>query len=155
MGSGSNFDNLTINANGRVVPSGPLSLASNEEISGLYAWVIQSNADGTGATCIASQEAGGFPSRIRWTTREDTIVQEGRFQPGQALAMAVSVSRAAGAAANAPPIVYWWSETIQLQRGNGNPTRAEPSQSPWIDLLEQALQILRGGGGAPPWRGFS
>ena len=130
-------------------PAVPLTLAADEEMSSLHAWVIQTNGDGTGAVCVASQEAGGFRARDRWSTRDDTAVHEGRFQPGQAFAMAVSISRNAKAM-NGPPVVYWWGETIGLKAADdhGILPGGKGAQGRLIDLLEEALQILRGGGGA-------
>jgi hypothetical protein len=145
MGSGSNFDELTIDANGRVSPSGPLTLDANENMEALYAWVIQANDDGTGAVCAASEEAPRFRSRTRWTTRDDAL-HLGRFRPGPAIGLAVQVSRVAGAS---EPRVYWWSESLQLPagRGAGIGGLQGVGAGDVAGLLEEALRILRAGGG--------
>ena len=112
----------------------PALLEDDEEITRLYAWVIQVAEDGTSAVCAAFQEAGGFPSRVRWNTRSDAV-HEGVFRPGQAYAMALSV-RKVGREGSEPSAVwsvlgepvdqstrwYWWSETIILKKSKEGST---------------------------------
>lgn len=124
MSNGKFRDVLNINGNGRITPSGPLELDDDEEITRLYAWVIQPREDGTAAICVAFQE--DFPSRTEWTTRADAV-HEGVFRAGQAFAMAVMVSRRGRVGREAgepsprwgllgtpedPTRAYWWGETI-------------------------------------------
>ena len=152
-GGGSNFDDLTIDASGRVVPRGPLRLDANEDILGLYAWVIQTNDDGTGAVCVAFEEAPRFRSRTAWTTRDDAI-HAGRFRPGPAIGMAVSISRVSH---SSEPRVYWWSEPLQLRRADDVPASTVIAMSQAgsaVDLLSdanrllaEAIRLLRAGGG--------
>ena len=123
---GGKFDPELDIVNGRISPRGSLNAESDEEISRLYAWVIQMREDGSGAVCAAFQEGGALQGQDTWTTRADAI-HEGVFSQGQAFAMAVSVSRVAGDAVHpgawnllGPPKddstrVYWWSETILLK----------------------------------------
>ena len=119
-------DVLNIDGNGRITPSGPLQLDDDEEVTRLFAWVIQAREDGTAAICAAFQET--FPSRDEWDTRADAV-HEGVFKAGQAFAMAVmvgrrrKVGREAGEPASRwrllgtpkdPTRAYWWSEMIIL-----------------------------------------
>ena len=127
---GSQFESKLEIIDGRISPAGELVLQPDEDVTKLYAWVMQvGESHGTGAVCIAFQESGGFPSRTQWTTRGDAI-HEGTFRPGQAFAIAVTVSKVKapdGAAGEEPSIydvlgdqeigstrVYWWSETLLL-----------------------------------------
>jgi hypothetical protein len=145
--AGGNFSDLTIDANGRVAPSGPLPLASDEDMLALYAWVIQENEDKTGAVCVAFEEAPRFRSRVEWTTRDDPH-HWGRFRPGPATGVAVAVSRLG----HAEPHVHWWTESFQL-RGAAHAARRMGMGGPGGDgtgriaeLLEEILRILQGGG---------
>ena len=107
-----NFDEvLTIDADGRISPRGPLNPAADEQIEKLYAWVFQLNPDGSGAACVAAQGESAHLAGDEWTTRADAL-HEGRFREGAAIGMAVTVSKdlESGKAR-----VYWWSETIYLR----------------------------------------
>jgi hypothetical protein len=151
MGSGSNFDNvLVIDAAGRITPTGALVLAANEKVSRLHAWVIQMNPDGTSAACVASQQAGSFQSTTQWAARDDAV-HEGRFRPGQALALAVSISRDADTP-EADPIVYWWSETVRVKRQEDAKVAPVIGPVPGGDwrgrlagALEEVVRLLRSG----------
>ncbi len=107
-----NFDEvLTIDADGRISPRGPLNPAADEQIAKLYAWVVQLNPDGTGAACVAAQGEAADLAGDEWTTRPDAP-HEGRFREGAAIGMAVTVSKDL---VNGKTRVYWWSETIYLR----------------------------------------
>ncbi len=109
-----NFDEvLTIDADGRISPRGPLNPVEGEEITKLYAWVVQLNPDGTGAACVAAQGNPADLAGDEWTTRADAI-HEGRFQEGAAIGMAVTFSKDV---VNKKTRVYWWSETISIRPG--------------------------------------
>jgi hypothetical protein len=132
-----NFDQSLVLENGRIYPRGTLDLESDEEIVRLYVWVIQPHDDGTSAACIGHQFQGGFESTERWKTREDAI-HEGEFRPGQALAMAVSISKVVSRGGVPPsriysplgtPVdgstrVYQWCETVVLAEGRGEVVNA-------------------------------
>src|SRR5262245_16089506 len=107
-----NFDDaLTIDADGRVSPRGPLTPAADEQVTKLYAWVFQLNPDGTGAACVAAQGDPADLTGPEWTTRADAI-HEGRFREGAAVGMAVTISNDL---VTGKTRVYWWSETIFLK----------------------------------------
>ena len=107
-----NFDGvLTIDADGRISPRGPLDRAADQKITKLYAWVFQLNPDGTGAVCVAAQSDPADLKRTNWTTRADAI-HEGRFREGAAFGMAVTSSKDL---VDGKTKVYWWSETIFLK----------------------------------------
>lgn len=104
----SNFDDvLTIDGKGEISPRGPLGLKPGETVQKLYAWVFQQNAVEDGV-CIATQEDPVKLAGPGWTTG---AVQQGSFQDGGAIGMAVTISRDAGGKTR----VYWWSETIYLK----------------------------------------
>jgi hypothetical protein len=111
---GNFFPVLTIDANGRVVPEGPLDLEAGEKVLHVYAWVFQLNEDGTGAMCVAEapHDQAGLIATDAWTTQANTI-HAGRFRTGSAVAMAVLISE--GPTAD-EPLVYWWSETVRLEQ---------------------------------------
>jgi hypothetical protein len=114
-GSGGNFHKyLMIDENGHVAPAGPLGVPPGEEMVALYAWVIQENADESGAVCIASEEGHRLRNPMEWTTRANPV-HEGRFQPGPATGIAVAVSRTRDGATR----VHWWSESFHLRGGGG------------------------------------
>jgi hypothetical protein len=102
---------LTINADGRISPRGPLSPAADEKVEKLYAWVFQLNADGSGAACVAAQGESTDLTGDEWTVRADAI-HEGRFRAGAAVGMAVTVSKDL---VSGKTRVYWWSENILLE----------------------------------------
>lgn len=129
---------LKINAEGRISPRGPLELSADERIDQLYAWVFQLHDGGTGATCIASQQADGFTSASEWTTRADAI-HEGQFRPGPAVAMAVSISKLVTAGEpNENTLVYWWSETILVL-----PDESRPRDSAALASKAKSLKALQ------------
>jgi hypothetical protein len=107
---------LKIDGEGRIVPAGPLELKVGEEVTKIYAWVIQANDDGTSAMCSVVQD--DFPEEKRWSARGDGY-HAGRFHKGQALAMAVMTVRSQShqGLGGSPddPTVYWWSETVVLK----------------------------------------
>jgi hypothetical protein len=106
-----NFDEvLTIDADGRISPRGPLDRAADEQITKLYAWVFQANSDGTGAACVAAQVEPEDLAGDEWWTRADAI-HEGRFREGAAIGMAVTVSKNL---VNGKTRVYWWNDAIFL-----------------------------------------
>lgn len=150
--AGGKFHPLTIDMDGRVAPSGPLVLDANEEMSRLYAWVFQLNSDGTGAVCMAFQEAGGFRSQTEWTTREDAV-HEGKFQAGPAFAMAVAISKQVGASVGSPRL-YYWSETLYLlpvAASRGGPSGSLGSTGPEADV-ERIAHLLWERDGRPEGR---
>ena len=110
------FDREFQISNGKIVPAGPLQLEPGENVTNLFAWVIQTNQDGTGAMCAAFQD--NFPSRVRWVAQGGAF-SAGRFRAGQAHAMAVMVSTGSShyqlGGAPADPRVYRWSETVVLR----------------------------------------
>jgi hypothetical protein len=107
-----NFDTvLTIDADGRISPRGPLDPTGDEEVTKVYAWVFQLNPDGAGASCIAAQDDAARLRGAEWTTRADAI-HDGRFRDGAAIGMAVKISTDL---VSGKTRVYWWSETIYLQ----------------------------------------
>ena len=101
---------LTIDADGRISPRGPLNSNDDEQVTKLYAWVIQLNPDGSGAACVAVQAESAQLEGDEWTTRPDAV-HEGRFREGAAIGMAVTVSMGL---ADQKVRVYSWSETIYL-----------------------------------------
>jgi len=101
---------LEIDAEGRIVPAGNCEINAGEEAR-LYAWVVQSNHDGTAAICSGFQDE--FPVLDSWEARADAY-HAGRFRSGQALATAVLVRRDQGDAPENPK-VHWWSEMVVLQ----------------------------------------
>lgn len=106
---------LQINGEGRIVPAGPMELEAGEEVSRLYAWVVQTNHDGTATICSGFQD--DFPDTDRWVARADAY-HAGRFQKGLALATAVLIvrnqRRGLGGSPDDPG-VYWWSATVVLK----------------------------------------
>jgi len=102
---------LTIDADGRISPRGPLTRAADEQIEKLYAWVIQLNPDGTGAACVATQGEPADLAGEEWWTRADAP-HGGRFREGAAIGMAVTVSKDL---VNEKTRVYWWTATIYLR----------------------------------------
>lgn len=102
--------------NGRIVPAGPMELEVGENVTSIFAWVIQTNRDGTGAMCAGFQDH--FPERHRWSAQAGAT-HHGTFRTGQALAMAVAVSSGSShyGLGGQPddPRVYWWSETVVLR----------------------------------------
>jgi hypothetical protein len=103
-------DVLTIDPEGNISPSGPLELVKGETVEKLYAWVFQLNHDGTGAACIAAQPSPGKLASDDWVTEPNSTDHAGRFQPGAATGIAVTISTDAGGRTK----VFWWSETISV-----------------------------------------
>jgi hypothetical protein len=111
MPPGSKFDTqLKIDA-GQVTPRGPLARDPGETVKKLYAWVFQLKSDGTGAACMATQDDPEKLAGANWTTRPDAI-NEGSFQEGAAIGMAVTISTDA---VTEKTKVYWWSETLYVK----------------------------------------
>ncbi|UVK41275.1 hypothetical protein LHFGNBLO_002857 [Mesorhizobium sp. AR10] len=107
-----NFDEvLAIDADGRIAPRGPLSQTVGEQITKLYAWVLQMNPEGSGAACVAVQADLTELTRPEWVTRSDAI-HEGRFREGPAFGTAMTISKEL---VNGKTKVYCWSETIYLK----------------------------------------
>ena len=110
------FDREFQISNGKIVPAGPLQLEPGENVTDLFAWVIQTNQDGTGAMCAAFQN--NFPSRARWVAQGGAD-SHGQFRAGLAHATAVMVTSGSShyglGGAAAEPRVYWWSETVVLK----------------------------------------
>jgi len=145
--AGGKFYPLMIDVDGHVAPSGPMPMARDEEIIELYSWVIQENEDMTGAFCAAFQDEEGFRrsrNQNEWTTRANAV-NRGRFQPGAAVGVAAAISRLG----DAEPHLHWWTDSVLLTRagdrrigmpgGDGNRRI--------VELIEEILNILRGGGG--------
>jgi hypothetical protein len=108
---GGNFDPmLRIDENGRVSPRGPMRITEDETMLKLYASVVQINDDGTGASCMAFQDADGFKEEGVWTTKPDAV-HYGQFVSGVAMGtgMAIAKRRRDGKVT-----VFTWREMIQL-----------------------------------------
>ena len=103
--------------NGRIVPAGPLKLEEGEEVTRIFAWVVQLNTDGTGALCSGYQD-DILPGSTRWSTRADAY-HSGTFRRGLALATAVSISQPRAhwglGGSKDEPRVFWWSESVILR----------------------------------------
>ncbi len=102
--------------NGQIVPAGPLELEPDENVTSIFAWVIQTNHDGTAAMCAGFQDH--FPDREGWSAKPGPT-HHGQFREGQALGVAVMVSSSGshyglGGSPNQPR-VYWWSENVILK----------------------------------------
>jgi hypothetical protein len=147
MGGGNFHQDLTVDARGHVAPSGPLPLARDERMEALYAWVIQENGDKTGAVCLASEEEYRFlPRTEEWQTRNEPK-HWGEFRAGPAVGIAVAISKLGNAR---EPFVHWWSDSLLLTKagaGRAGPP-GEDGNRRLVELLEEILHILRGGGGA-------
>jgi hypothetical protein len=104
-------DVLTIDADGRISPRGPLNPAPDEQVEKLYAWVFQLNPDGSGAACVATQGESKDLAGEEWKARADAV-HAGHFRDGAAVAMAVTVSKDL---VDGKTRVYWWSENIYLK----------------------------------------
>jgi hypothetical protein len=105
-----------IDNDGHIVPAGPLELEPGEQVTDLFAWVIQTNQDGTSAMCAGFQDT--FPNPKEWIAQGGAY-NAGRFRAGLAHAMAVMVTSGSshyglGGSPN-DPRVYWWSETVVLK----------------------------------------
>jgi hypothetical protein len=139
MAGGGNFNRvLTIDAQGRVSPRGPLQLGPKETWSDIFAWLIQLNEDGTGAATIASfHDAAGLSARDReWTTTADAV-HEGQFRAGPAIGMALAISKGM----NGSTTVYSWSESLELE--DEELVKPEGISEPVVEELRQELRTLR------------
>ena len=118
--AGGNFaDDIAIDQNGKIAPSGPIFVKPDETISKVYFWVFQMNEDRTGALAAGAtdQFAATATGRV-WQAPIPT--HEGSFTPGPAVGMAVAISTAN---ADGSTIVYWWTESITLH------AQAQPASS--------------------------
>jgi hypothetical protein len=116
VGSGGNFDSTLTIENGRVLPRGSLDLGEGEEVKKLYVWLAQMQGEDGGAAAAGFQDATGLSSTATtWRARSD-VVQDGTFQPGLAVALALAViQKPAANGVDKATTVRWWSETVKLQ----------------------------------------
>jgi hypothetical protein len=123
---GSNFHPVLTLENGRITPKGTLRVEPDESFQKVFLWVVQVHADGTSAVCVGFQDADGVEQDSdEWTARADAI-HAGEFVPGQALAMAISVSKvvegagrstvygALGPSNKDTTRTYFWSESVAI-----------------------------------------
>jgi hypothetical protein len=105
-GGGGNFDpNLTIDAGGHIMPTGPLGDLAGGVGLQLRFWAIQLQDGRTGAYMAAKGQPQADPAK--WETVNDaSVFRHGEFQPGQAFATAVATLDSGD--------IDWWSGSVRL-----------------------------------------
>jgi hypothetical protein len=110
-----NFDDeLGIQPDGCLSPTGPLGLAANETPERLDVWIFQRRNDGTQTACMAFQDT--FPQgAAKWTTKGHPIHTGDVFRPGMAVGMALLVSIIDKDKQGERRSVSQWTEAIVLK----------------------------------------
>jgi hypothetical protein len=104
---------LAIDANGHVLPKGSLDVDPGHVVQKMYVWVIQMRGVDEGAAAAGFQDSEGLSmSNEVWTCRDD-VVNDGVFEDGLALGLALAI---VGEKATQKNKVRWWTDTIKLQK---------------------------------------
>ena len=107
MAGGNFHDNLKIDHDGHLLPSGPLTQVAGETGTEVYVWVMQ--AHGSGAGAFVQCEAVPSPDGSAWITDKSTVENKGQFVPGPAVGQGMATAMLNGATT-----VFWWSESLEL-----------------------------------------
>ena len=106
---GGNFtDILKIDSDGKIFPSGPLTVEQDEELIEVYFWVTQVNEDCTGGACTGENSFERAPIKGpvfdgTWTTNGKPE-HTGQFRPGKAHGTALLIAKVINSEAKR---VFW------------------------------------------------